>query len=215
MAILKQDDRPAGDPGRIRAFVALDLPTSVVEAVAGWQREALGDREGLRPIRPEALHLTLAFLGERDHGEIERAQRVLIAHGRDPAAVPVRLEREAIGVPARRPRVVAFPAASAAVVALQRALSADLVDAGLLEPEKRPFWPHLSVARVRGDPKGPKGRRRHGPLLEGLPSLPAQAGHTFGAVRVALYRSELRSQGAHYSVLADFDLPRTAADEVI
>ena len=189
---------------RIRAFVALDLPERVVAAVGAWQAEALAGREGLRPIRPDALHLTLAFLGHREQGEIDRAEEVVMARQSDTRAVPIELEPEPVGLPRRRPRVVAFGAVSALASDLQGRIAADLVAAGLLAPERRPWWPHLSVARVR-----------KGASIAGLPPLPGGPGHTFDAVRVALYRSELGPQGARYSTLAGFDLPQTAADKEI
>jgi RNA 2',3'-cyclic 3'-phosphodiesterase len=189
---------------RIRAFVALDLPERVVVAVAAWQAEALAGREGLRAIRPEALHLTLAFLGHREQAEIDRAREVVMAHENEAAAVPIELEPEPQGVPRRRPRVVAFGAVSPPANDLRGRIAAELVEAGLLEPERRPWWPHLSVARVR--------RRAS---IDGLPPMPGGPGHTFDAVRVALYRSELGPQGARYSTLAGFDLPQTAADKEI
>ena len=190
---------------RIRAFVALDLPAEAAAAVAAWQAEALKGREGLRAIRPEALHLTLAFLGDRDEGEIAAAIAVLEGHGAEPAPVPIRLEPVPIGLPRRRPRVVAFEAVSAAAVQLQEALAADLVAAGVLAPERRAFRPHLSVARVRGDPR----RMRPRPSIGTLPPLSGGGGHTFDAVRVALYRSQLGSQGARYGCLGRV---RLAAD---
>jgi 2'-5' RNA ligase len=189
---------------RIRAFVALDLPAPVVGAVEAWQARALRDRDDLRAIRPEALHVTMAFLGHREEAEIERAREIVLAHGEGTGPVMVRLEPDPVGVPRRRPRVIAFGAVSEAAVHLQARLAAQLVAAGVLEPQRRPYWPHLSVARVRG---------RAG--IEGLPALPGGRGHTFDAVRVALYRSHLGSQGARYDFLAGFDLPQRAAEEEI
>ena len=46
---------------RARLFVALDLPDAVRDGLAEWQRRALSD-PALRPMRPEALHVTLCFL---------------------------------------------------------------------------------------------------------------------------------------------------------
>jgi 2'-5' RNA ligase len=193
-------------PERVRAFVALAPPTATIEAIADWQRRALDGREGLRAIGPDALHLTLAFLGHRDGEEIERARTALLAAAAEPVPVPVRLEPEPIALPRRRPRVVAFAATSPGAVSLHEALVAWLAAAGLTDPDGRPFRPHLSVARVRGDSAAGRSRR----AVAGLPSL-GPAGHTFDAVRVALYRSQLRSQGARYSVLADVDLPRSGS----
>jgi 2'-5' RNA ligase len=118
--------------------------------------------------------------------------------------VPVRLEAVPIGLPMRRPRVVALPAASPATVALHEALVRELAEAGIELPDERPYRPHLSVARIRGHPS----RRRAEDAVAGLAPFGGPGGHTFDAVRVALYRSELRSQGPRYSPLADVELPR-------
>jgi 2'-5' RNA ligase len=191
-------------PERVRAFIALTPPPATIESIADWQRRAVDGRRGLRAIGADALHLTLAFLGDREEEEIERIRGALRA-AVEPVPVPVRLEAEPIGLPRRRPRVVAFAATSPVAVSLHEALVARLAAAGLTAPDGRPFRPHLSVARVRGDPD----RRRAREVLAGLPALTERSGHTFDAVRVALYRSQLRSQGARYSVLADVDLPRS------
>jgi len=208
VAMVEADERER-ESGRVRAFIALAPPPATVAAIAGWQREALRERPELRPIAADALHLTLVFLGECDPDRIETARRALHRAVAAPAAVPVRLE-EPVGLPRRRPRVVAFAATSPAAVSLHGRLRAELSrdgDPAAVDP--RPFRPHLSVARVRGDPRGSGRRgRRAREAVAGLPP-PTGTGHTFDAVRVALYRSQLRSQGARYSVLADVDLPQS------
>ena len=45
---------------RARLFVALDLPQDVRAGVVDWQQTALAD-PALRIVRPEALHITLAW----------------------------------------------------------------------------------------------------------------------------------------------------------
>jgi 2'-5' RNA ligase len=59
-------------------------------------------------------------------------------------------------------------------------------------PEKRPFWPHVTLARVK------KGERRVAPL----PDTPPPPSTPFAAARLTLYRSTLRPQGALYEPLA-------------
>ncbi|HWO46590.1 MAG TPA: 2'-5' RNA ligase family protein, partial [Solirubrobacterales bacterium] len=55
---------------RVRLFVALDLPEEMRERIAAWGREELAD-PALRPVAPESLHITLAFLGHRPEEEID------------------------------------------------------------------------------------------------------------------------------------------------
>ena len=51
--------------------MALDLPESVLEGLAAWQRAELID-EALRPARSETLHMTLAFLGYQPERAIDQ-----------------------------------------------------------------------------------------------------------------------------------------------
>jgi 2'-5' RNA ligase len=59
-------------------------------------------------------------------------------------------------------------------------------------PEKRPFWPHVTLSRVK------RGERR----VPGLSAQPAPPAEPFAAPALTLYRSTLRPQGALYEPLA-------------
>ncbi len=48
---------------RARLFLALDLSEDARSRLAGWRDVALGSRTDVRPVAPEALHVTLVFLG--------------------------------------------------------------------------------------------------------------------------------------------------------
>src|SRR4029453_6742021 len=59
---------PAGSVGgdeRLRLFLALRLPESVVGTLAEWQARELGRAQHVRIVAPDHLHITLAFLGSR------------------------------------------------------------------------------------------------------------------------------------------------------
>jgi 2'-5' RNA ligase len=187
---------------RIRAFLALDPPPATMAAIAGWQREALG--RDFRSLDRAGLHITLAFLGDRTPAEIDGAAEALSVAASACGPVPVRLGTVPIGLPARRPRVAALTVASPAAVALREALVNELERAGIEPANGHRYRPHLSVARIRGHPSRPRAED----AVAGLAPFARPGGHTFDAVRVALYRSELRSQGARYSLLADVELPR-------
>jgi len=190
---------------RARLFVALDLPGEVRAALGEWQRVELSADPALRPSRAETLHFTLAFLGyhaEREVGRITEAALRLDAH-----APVIRLRPEPVAVPRGRPRLYAIDADSDETVALQSEVERRLVDAGLYEPEKRDFWPHLTVARVRSEKPSP-GRRRGKPARVERPPgpLPEAIVEPFLGVRITLYRSHLRPTGAEYEPLAQTEL---------
>jgi RNA 2',3'-cyclic 3'-phosphodiesterase len=194
---------------RARLFVALDLPDEVRAGLVAWQRRECVD-EALRPLDAEALHVTLCFLGYHPERAIERIGAILT--GLEPAPVELRFEPEPVGIKGRQPRLYAVSAPSPEAVALQAELSGRLAAKRFYKPEKRPFWPHVTVARVRLErgPKGPSGRRERGKprAVERAPGpLPEGLTRPFGAVRAALYRSHLRSSGARYERLVGLELP--------
>jgi 2'-5' RNA ligase len=194
---------------RARLFVALDLPDRVREGLVAWQREALID-PALRPIAPEALHVTLCFLAYQPERVIERLAEVTRSVGARP--VESRFRKEPVAVPPSRPRLFAVDAESEAAIELQAELSDRLESERFYRPEKRPFWPHVTVARIRPSKRSASDRRGHrrGPPMrvETPPGpLPAELLEPFRCVRVSLYRSNLRPTGAEYVSLARLDLP--------
>jgi len=186
---------------RARLFVALDLPDAVRSGIAAWGARELAD-PALRPVREEALHVTLAFLGWTAEKEIPRlAEIVESCTGPAPS---IALDEPAQRPERGRPRLFALPAGSPGVVAMQAELQEKLAGARLYEPEKRPFWPHVTVARVRREERGSKRPAR---VSKPPGSLPKELLRPFGGVRLTLYRSQLQPQGAQYTPLAQVELP--------
>jgi RNA 2',3'-cyclic 3'-phosphodiesterase len=183
-----------------RVFVALDLPQAVRDGLAAWGRAELID-PALRPTRPESLHVTLVFLGDRGAAEVEEIAAVVRRSG---APAPLFMLEDPISLPrGRRASVFALPAPSPTVSALQKGLAERLVTAGLHKREERAFWPHVTVARVR--PEG-HGSRRPAAVTRRPGDLPRGLKHPFGSVRLALYRSVLQSGGSQYVPLAQVEL---------
>lgn len=185
---------------RARLFVALDLPDEVREGIVAWGRRELAD-PALRVVRPESLHVTLAFLGYLPEREIERLGEIV--ENLRSVAPEIRLG-EPVGKPSGRyPRLFALPVESPGAIDLQAEVEEKLVEARLYKPEKRPFWPHVTVARVKPEGKGAK-RARHVEVLPG--GLPKDLLQSTRAVRTRLYRSELKPSGAEYLPLAQVEL---------
>ena len=192
---------------RARLFVALDLPQDVRTGVVEWQQTALAD-PALRVVRPEALHITLVFLGYQAEKDIKAIAKAAFAT--DAGAPAVELLADPVGVPpGKRPRLVALGADSEETVALQAGVEERLVEAGFYEPEKRPFWPHVTVARVK--PEAPKSRKPALIRTEPRP-LPEHMFRFFRPTRLVLFKSHLRRSGAEYEPMAELELP-TAHDD--
>jgi RNA 2',3'-cyclic 3'-phosphodiesterase len=174
-------------------FLALDLPEGARARLAEWRELLLDGRRDVRPVSPEALHVTLVFLGWQDESAAERIAEAAfgaLPAGRAPRLTPT----EARSVPPRNPRLFALDLADedGRATALQAAASGALERGGWYRPEKRPFWPHVTLARVK------RRERRVAPV----PPEPPPPGDSFDAAGVTLYRSTLRPQGALYEPLA-------------
>jgi 2'-5' RNA ligase len=185
---------------RARLFIALDLPDALREGIVAWGREELRD-PALRVVAPESLHLTLAFLGYLPEKEIEPLAEIVGAL-RAPASA-IRLGDPVAKPSLRRARLFALPASSADAVVLQAELEEALVAKRLYKPEKRPFWPHLTVARVKPDRRGSK---RPATVEKPPGALPTKLLDPALCVRVTLYRSVLQPQGSRYTPLAQVEL---------
>ncbi len=182
-------------------FIALDLPRLVREDIAAWGEMELAD-PALRRVGAESLHVTLAFLGNRPPSEVEPITEVMeVVANR---AILMELG-STVGRPrGSRPRLIALPVLGETVMWLEDMLGRILAFEGLYRSEKRPFWPHVTVARVRNEGGGARQ-----PMQVEIPSGPAPTRRTgwFNAVRISLYRSELQPSGARYVPLAQVELP--------
>ena len=174
-------------------FLALDLPEDAREELVRWRDALLASRTDVRPVRPEGLHVTLVFLGWQDESAADAIAEA--AFSTLPAGPPPRLAAtEVKPVPPRNARLFALDLEDedGRATALQATMSDAVEAGGWYRPEKRPFWPHITLARVK------RGERRVPPPSE----EPAPPAEPFEASVVTLYRSTLRPQGALYEPLA-------------
>jgi RNA 2',3'-cyclic 3'-phosphodiesterase len=183
---------------RLRLFVALDLPTGVLDPLVAWREQALGGVPELRLLPRESLHVTLVFLGYQAERDVERIAEICFSQPRGAFELSA---KEPGGVPSRRPRLYALSLedVGGAVATWQGSLARALERAGVYEPEKRPFWSHVTLARVKRD--------KPAPAIGATPELPEQLRRPFTPERATLYRSTLTPRGAVYDALASVDLP--------
>jgi 2'-5' RNA ligase len=174
-------------------FLALDLPEDAREGLVRWRDAILEGRRDVRPVRPDALHVTLVFLGWQDESAAERIAEA--AFGTLPAGAPPRLAATGVKpVPPRNARLFALDLEDedGRASRLQGVASDALEAGGWYTPEKRPFWPHITLARVK------RGERR----VPAPPVEPPPPAEPFDTPVLTLYRSTLRPQGALYEPLA-------------
>jgi RNA 2',3'-cyclic 3'-phosphodiesterase len=179
---------PGGPPpSKLRLFVALELPEPARAALVAFCAAA-ADRDSWRPIGPEALHLTLAFLGHRAEGDVQAIEPMLHAAA---GPAPRLALAGAVLLPPRRARVLCaeIDDPDGTLAALQQRVSDGLEAAGVYRPETRPYRAHATVARLRPRARAPRR----------VTATPEQL--EFHGEALTLFVSRLHPSGARYEPL--------------
>lgn len=188
----------------MRLFLALELPDDLRDAIAAWQRGL--DDPALRIVPAENLHMTLVFLGSRDPADVDAIARAAFSKV-DSSAPEIEIDPEPVGRPrGKRPRLYALQGRSPGAEAVQAQVVAGLAEADLHEPEEHPFWPHLTVARVRPVARG----SRKPAVVERPPGRVPDRTYVCRPtplVRLTLFRSRTGREGAVYEPMAELELP--------
>jgi RNA 2',3'-cyclic 3'-phosphodiesterase len=136
-------------PETIRAFIACELPASVIALLANLQRQIKSNGIKAKWVRPENIHLTLKFLGNIQAGDIDRLVRCMTECLRGLA--PITLMTKGIGVfpGIKRARVIWVGLAGQipSLVEMQRKLEESLATMGFPK-ENRAFKGHLTLCRI-------------------------------------------------------------------
>jgi RNA 2',3'-cyclic 3'-phosphodiesterase len=180
----------------IRSFVAVD----VSQAVLGQVRDLLVGLKKVTPgdvkwVKPELMHLTLAFLGEVGAEFIQSAQGRLVEVAAGCGPIQCRLGGLGAFPSSTRARVLwaGMEQGADGLCRLQRNVATSLETVGYV-PERRPYSPHLTLSRF----KFPTDVSRV--VTTGFES------DEFRVDRLVLYRSVLALSGPTYSRLAEFPL---------
>lgn len=176
----------------IRLFVAVSPPETVRLALSGL---AAG-LPGAAWVRPESLHLTLRFIGNVD----DRLGRdVADALGAIEAPrFDIVLDRLGqFGRGAKVDTLWAGVRPEPRLDRLQAKVETALIRLGL-EPERRKYHPHVTLARLKGTPA-----RRVADFLGAVGTIPAR---TFAVDAFVLYSSHLSRSGAIYREEAVYPL---------
>jgi 2'-5' RNA ligase len=190
--------------GQIRVFIAVPLDPALREAAAGLRRHLNATADALRWVPPGNLHLTLKFLGEIAERRLTNVADAVREVARRTGPFTITLTGAGAFPSVRRPQVVwvGVREGSAALVALARDLDAAL-HRMKFPRERRPFRPHLTVAR--GKHAGPL------PDLSGpLSDLAALVVGTQAVDTLVVMESRLNPAGAIYRPIEEVGLGEVA-----
>jgi 2'-5' RNA ligase len=190
----------------MRIFIALDIDDAIRQRIRRFMEGVSGFAPDARWVRPESLHVTLKFIGEKPIETVEEIKRVLS-----------NIRSESIEVAFRSYGF--FPTAKAARVfwvgiesgphlaTLAKAVDEATFALGVAK-EDHPFTPHLTLARGGGRSGSPRWRKGDTPnknfqrLQEKLAALPTPDFGTMTAHEFFLYQSQLAPGGSRYTKIA-------------
>lgn len=176
----------------IRAFIAIQLPGTVRDALGALSAELAAQvpHGSVRWVKPEAMHLTLRFLGDIAVNQLPALQMALdVTTAGQP---PLQLTTHGFGCfpNCRRPRVLwaGLSGDVAGVRALKERLDGHLAPLGW-PAEERAFNLHLTLGRVKD-----------GRLLGDQQWPPDLAALAVPVTTIHLIQSDLRPDGPRYTV---------------
>ncbi|MCX6356773.1 MAG: RNA 2',3'-cyclic phosphodiesterase [Candidatus Aureabacteria bacterium] len=179
----------------VRLFVAIELDEAAWQALGRIQARLTRELPAVRWVKPEAIHLTLKFLGDTREDDVERVKESLKQSAS--GIIPFAVHLSGLGAfpNSRNPRViwVGVEENTGMLSRLVEQIEARLSPLGFPR-EERGFTPHLTLGRVKE-----KGGARGFESL--LPALSRCIAHEHIANALSLIRSDLSPQGPTYTTL--------------
>lgn len=179
----------------MRLFVAVPLGDAVVCELTAMVARLRPGTSGLRWTAPESWHITLQFLGSTSPEQLE----CLMTGLAEVRSAPVTVQVGKLGCFDRAGVFFADVAVSQGLLALQERVVEATGRCGFAA-EARPFHPHITLARAKGDGRGAE-LRQLGASIHAQPVSPR-----FTAREFLLYESHLGAGGAKYEVRGRFGL---------
>jgi len=197
----------------MRIFVALDIDTAIRERIQRFMDGVRGFAPDVRWVRPESLHVTLKFIGEKPAESLTNIQEVLASL----KGVPIDINFRGHGFfPTAKSARVFWIGVEAGPELPALAKSIDEATASLGIPkEDHAFSPHLTLARGgnrSGAPawhKGDAPNRNFTTLQDKLAAMPVPEFGTMTAHEFFLYESKLMRGGSQYTKIGRFSLSQT------
>ena len=185
----------------MRTFVAIELDEHCRSRLRSAIETLSSVAGGVRWVRPDAIHLTLKFMGELPEQDLPVAVSCMGSVTAEAEPFSMLLSGLSGFPPTGVPKVihVMVEEPTGALQSLQRGMESALTRQLRIKREERRFIPHVTLGRVR--------KRAECPRLEGLhAALPDQE---FGQVMVdsiVMMKSDLNPSGPIYTVLQRFPL---------
>jgi len=217
----------------MRAFIAIELPTEIKDALSGIQenlkieqfkllsseilpglRGKMGNlrakvdngRESISWVNPQNLHLTLKFLGEISCKQLNEIKQIIAEIVKTSPGFKIKLEAAGVFPDLHAARIIWIGDNQTPLELKQitQQLEIRLADSGIPR-EQRDFRPHITIGRV-------KSRLIPSDLKKALEKIEkdiTEAGWKFDCREITLFESILGPAGPTYRILDQFNFKIT------
>ncbi|KPJ56560.1 hypothetical protein AMJ49_04595 [Parcubacteria bacterium DG_74_2] len=185
---------------RHRIFVAINLPEGIKKGISSYQDK--WPELPVRWVKPENLHITLAFLGYLPDEELMEVFKITKEVAKKHNPFSINLTKICYGPPKKMPprMVWAEGEKSKGLAELQIDLENSLTGSKVsFEPEKRAFKPHITFGRIR------RWEFRQIEPDE-RPEVNEDISLIFDVNSIEVMESQLKRGGAEYTILESFNL---------
>jgi 2'-5' RNA ligase len=186
---------------RLKLFTGVSVGPAVRSAAAALQQALAGCGANVKWVEPENLHVTINFLGEVDDRDLHGICRALTTVAK--AEPSFRLSVQGVGAfpTPRRPKILWAALADGAETLrrIHNISEPKLLELGVYRREERGYTPHLTLGRVKDEADGQL-------LAAELPKHDDWRGGDVFVEELLLFNSDLRREGAVYSVIARMPL---------
>jgi RNA 2',3'-cyclic 3'-phosphodiesterase len=184
----------------VRSFIAVEVPLKTKQELSNLQ-EGLKQACGHCPARwvaPDAIHLTLKFMGDVPVPKLDLVKRSILQAVAGVDSFDLVLAGLGAFPSLENPNLV-WVGLSGEVENLfniQKRLEHLLAGQGF-SPENRPFSPHLTLARVRGEATAADRKR----LGQAIGSMACKTDNGIPVHQVSLIKSQLAQAGPIYTII--------------
>ncbi len=176
----------------IRLFIAITLPQPIRLMLHSMGRGI----PNARPVKEEQIHLTLRFIGEVEGSMFKDIQESLTSV----ELLPFSISIKGVGhfPPRGKPRIIwAGVQPTEQLIRLRNKIDSQLTRCSI-EPERRKYMPHITLARLKNT-----SLKRVGEFLSGNSFFQTEA---FSVEGFHLYSSKITQKGAIHTIEQSYPL---------
>jgi 2'-5' RNA ligase len=185
-----------------RIFIAINFPENIKRELGDFQSK--WSELPIRWVKPENLHITLAFLGYLSDEELPEVIKITKEVAQRHSTFLINLIKICYGPPKKPPRMIWVEGEKSKDLAnLQIDLEKSLTSSGKIkfEPEERSFTCHITLGRIRQ-----WEFRQIEP--EERPEVNEDINLSFEVNSIKVMESQLKRGGAEYTILESVPLSK-------